>query len=71
MKREFSAVIEKHGRWYIGYVPELPGANTQGRTRKEVSENLKEAIALILEARKELDKPYKVYKSTIVVEVQG
>jgi predicted RNase H-like HicB family nuclease len=71
MKREFAAVIEKHGRWYIGYVPEVPGANTQGRTRKEVCENLKEAIALVLEARRELDKPSKVYKSTIVIETQG
>lgn len=69
MKQEFAAVIEKRARWYIGYVPELPGANTQGRTLKEVSENLHEAIALVVEARKEMEQPSKVYKSTIVVEV--
>jgi predicted RNase H-like HicB family nuclease len=48
MSREFTAVFEKHGRWYIGYVEEIPGVNTQGRTLSEVRENLKEALQLIL-----------------------
>ena len=38
---------------YIGYVAELPGANTQGETLEEVRENLAEAIQLILEANRE------------------
>ena len=38
---------------YIGYVAELPGANTQGETLAEVRENLAEAIQLILEANRE------------------
>ena len=38
---------------YIGYVAELPGANTQGETLEEVRENLSEAIQLILEANRE------------------
>ena len=38
---------------YIGYVAELPGANTQGETLEEVRENLTEAIELILEANRE------------------
>ena len=38
---------------YIGYVAELPGANTQGETIEEVRENLAEAIQLILEANRE------------------
>ena len=68
MKRQFSATIEKRGRWYIGYISEVPGVNIQGRTLKEVSENLKEALELILEANKELSKPTKVYKRTVAVE---
>ena len=71
MKRQFPTIIEKRGKWYIGYVPEVPGANTQGRTLKEVSENLKEALALVLEANKELGKPSKVYKSTVVVDLES
>jgi predicted RNase H-like HicB family nuclease len=38
---------------YIGYVAELPGANTQGETLEEVRENLSEAIQLVLEANRE------------------
>ena len=54
MIREFTGIIEKHGKWYVGYVEELPGANTQAHTLKEVRKNLIEAIELILEANKEL-----------------
>ena len=38
---------------YIGYVAELPGANTQGETLEEVRENLGEAIELILNANRD------------------
>src|SRR5688500_8353090 len=38
---------------YIGYLAELPGANTQGETLEEVRENLTEAIQLVLEANRE------------------
>lgn len=54
MQREFTSVIEKRGNWYSGYVEELPGVNTQGKTLKEVRENLKEALCLIIEANREL-----------------
>jgi predicted RNase H-like HicB family nuclease len=54
MSREFTGVIEKRGDWYTGYVEELPGVNTQGRTLKEVRENLKETTQLIIEANREL-----------------
>jgi len=54
MEREFTAVIEKRGRWYIAYVEEIPGVNTQGRTLAEARENLKEALQLILEENRRL-----------------
>jgi len=54
MQREFTSVIEKRGNWYIGYVEELPGVNTQGKTLSEVRENLREALRLIIEANREL-----------------
>jgi len=38
---------------FVGYVAELPGANTQGETLEEVRANLAEAIQLILEANRE------------------
>jgi predicted RNase H-like HicB family nuclease len=46
----FTPIFEKVPEGYIGYVEELPGANTQGATLEETRENLKEAIQLVLEA---------------------
>lgn len=53
MHNEFTAVIERDDEWYIAYCPEIPGANGQGRTKEEAMESLSEAIALILEIRRE------------------
>ena len=53
MKNEFTAIIEQDGEWHIAYCPEIPGANGQGKTKEEARENLAEAIALILEDRRE------------------
>ena len=53
MRNEFTAVIERDEDWYIGYCPEIPGANGQGRTIEECRANLADAIALILEDRRE------------------
>jgi predicted RNase H-like HicB family nuclease len=52
----FTAVFQKVKEGYIGFVEELPGANTQGATLKEARENLKEAICLVLETNKQLIK---------------
>lgn len=54
MQNKFTAVFEQEGEWWIGYVEELPGANTQGKTLEEARENLKEAIEIILEANREI-----------------
>lgn len=54
MKNRFTAVFQKEGKWWIGSVEELPGANTQGRTLEETRENLKEAVTLIIEANRKL-----------------
>jgi len=56
LKAEFTAVYEKRGRWYIAYVEEIPGVNTQGKTLAEARENLREALSLILEANRELSR---------------
>ena len=56
MARQFTAIYTKHGKWYLGWVEEIPGVNTQGRTLREVKENLKEALLLILETNRMLNK---------------
>lgn len=53
MHNEFTAIIERDDEWYIAYCPEIPGANGQGKTKDEARESLAEAIALILEDRRE------------------
>ena len=51
---EFTAVFEKVPEGYIGFVEELPGANTQAPTLEEARANLKEAVQLVLEANRTL-----------------
>ncbi len=44
MKREFTAVIKQDEGWWIGWVEEIPGVNSQGKTKPELLRNLKSAI---------------------------
>lgn len=53
-KREFTAVYQKRGNRYIAWIEEIPGVNTQGRTKREAKENLKEALLLILDTNRKL-----------------
>jgi predicted RNase H-like HicB family nuclease len=50
----FTAVYQKVPEGYIGFVEELPGANTQGATLQEARANLQEAVEMVLEANREL-----------------
>lgn len=51
---KFTAIYEEAEEGgFIGYVAELPGANTQGETLEETRENLKEAVELLLECYRE------------------
>ena len=53
MHNEFTAIIERDADWFIAYCPEIPGANGQGKTKRECLDNLSDAIALILKDRRE------------------
>ena len=53
MRNEFTSVIERDGEWFVGYCPEIPTANGQGKTAEECRASLSAAIALILEDRRE------------------
>lgn len=54
MDLQLTAVFRKVPEGYIGFVEELPGANTQGATLEEARANLKEAVTLVLEANRML-----------------
>jgi len=71
MHNEFTAVIEQDGDWYIAYCAEVPGANGQGRTREQCLRNLADAIALVLEQRREdslRGLPAEATRETVVVQ---
>ncbi len=53
MRNEFTAIVERDGKWFVAYCPEVPGANGQGMTRPAAIKNLSAAIALIREDRRE------------------
>ncbi|MEW5984126.1 MAG: type II toxin-antitoxin system HicB family antitoxin [Acidobacteriota bacterium] len=54
MSVEFTAVFRKVPEGYIGFVEELPGANTQGSTLEEARRNLAEAVEMVLDANRAL-----------------
>jgi len=57
MTNSFTALYKKSGKWYAAWIEEISGVNTQGRTLKEARENLKEALALVIETNRLINKP--------------
>jgi predicted RNase H-like HicB family nuclease len=49
MKASYTAVVQQDGEWWIGWVEEIPGVNSQGKTRDELLENLRDALEEALE----------------------
>jgi predicted RNase H-like HicB family nuclease len=58
MPLTLTAVYHKVPEGYIGFVEELPGANTQAATLEEARENLKEAVELVIEANRALSQSW-------------
>jgi len=53
-KRSFTAVISREDDWWVGFILEVAGVNCQGRTRKELTGNLRSALKEALQIRREL-----------------
>ena len=71
MTNQFTGIFEQDGDWYIGYCPEVPGANGQGKNLEECRRSLTEAIKLILEDRREQGLegvPADAIKETVIVQ---
>ena len=66
MQNSFTAVFGQEGDWWAAYVEEMPGANSQGRTLEEARMNLKEAVSLLLESRRDLAR--KALRGEEIVE---
>lgn len=74
MHHEFTAVYERDDDWLVAYCPEVPGANGQGRTKDEARQSLAEAIALILEVRRDdglKGVPPDAEREVITVEIRA
>ncbi len=71
MNIKLTAVFQKVTEGYVGFVEELPGANTQGATLEEARDNLQEAIALVLEANRTLAEESLKGKEVIREVVSG
>ena len=53
---ELDAIYMKVPEGYVAFVEQLPGANTQGETLEEARKDLREAVALVLDANRELSE---------------
>ena len=66
-----TAVFMKVPEGYVAFVEELPGANTQGETLEEARANLSEAVAMVLDANRELSaqslKGSEVIRETLIL----
>jgi len=69
-KMSFTAVFLKVREGYVGFVEELPGANTQGRTLGEVRKNLREAVKLVLEANRKIAEQEIADKNVIREKIE-
>lgn len=49
MNPKFTAVVQQREKWWIGWIEEVPGVNSQGTTREELLDNLSSALAEALE----------------------
>ena len=68
MDLKLTAEVHQEGEWYVAFCQEIPEANGQGRTVKECLCNLKEAVLLLAEDRRE-DAKQRLSSGTQVVEL--
>jgi predicted RNase H-like HicB family nuclease len=71
MHNEFIAIFERDGDSYVAYCAEIPGANGQGKTKEEARASLAEAIALVLDDRREdalRGLPSDAERETVTIE---
>ena len=63
MKRAFTAVVKQDNGWWIGWIEEIPGVNSQGKTRQELIVNLQSALgeALVLNREEALQSAASDY----------
>lgn len=49
LRNAYTAAVEQSGRWWIGWIEEVPGVNCRERTREALLETLRETLREALE----------------------
>ncbi len=57
--------------WYVIECPVIPGCMSQGRTKQEALENIREAIQLCLEVRREKGLPLTIESQVVEVPIHA
>lgn len=72
MTLEYTAVFKKSGKWYVGRVEEVPGVNVQEKSLEEARDSLKDAISLVIETNRSLNKVkgQKIIKESIRLSLE-
>lgn len=68
MLSNYTAIVQQNGPWWIGWIEELRGVNSQGATREELLENLRSALAEALELNRQeaLSAAHGVYEEVSI-----
>ena len=53
MSSQYTAIVQRDGPWWIGWIQEIPGVNSQGATRDELLDNLQSALSEALEMNRQ------------------
>ena len=53
MSQTYTAIVKQDDGWWIGWIEEVPGVNSQGATREELIDNLRSALQEALELNRE------------------
>jgi len=53
MRNQYTAVVQRDGQWWVGWIEEIPGVNSQGESREDLMENLQSALEEILDMNRQ------------------
>ena len=54
---EYTAIVNRRGEWWIGWIQEVPGVTCQERTREELVDTLAVTLGEMLEIRRQAARP--------------
>ena len=68
MQHGLTAVYKKIDDTYLGWVEEISGVDTQGKTMREVKANLKDALRLVIDENRKLQSEFASGAGTVIRE---